>query len=68
MVCGDNLILKHPRPYYIKACEPVGDGWLVNTCSTTTTKYEQIMFISEQLNLGITAEIVSKNNIVDNKW
>lgn len=65
IVCGDNLILKHPRPRYIKACKPVGDGWLVNTCSNTTTKYEQIMFISEQLNLGITAEIVSKNNYVD---
>lgn len=65
MVCGDNLVLKHPKPRYIKACKPVGDEWFVNTCTTTFIKYEQIMFISEQLNLGITAEIVSGYNRMD---
>ena len=63
MVCGDNLILKHPKPRYIKACKPVGNEWLVNTCSNTVTKYEQIMFISEQLNLGMAAEIIYVNGI-----
>ena len=63
MVCGDNLILKHPKSRYVKACKPVGNEWLVNTCSNTMAKYEQIMFISEKLNLGITAEIVSGDNM-----
>lgn len=63
IVCGDNLVLKNPKPRYIKACKPVGNTWLVNTCSSTPSKYEQITFISEQLNLGVTAEILSGDNI-----
>ena len=34
-VCGDNLILRNPKPRYITACKSVGDGWYVNTCSCT---------------------------------
>lgn len=63
IVCGDNLVLKNPKPRYIKACKPVGNNWLVNTCSSTPSKCEQITFISEQLNLGVTAEILSGDNI-----
>lgn len=59
IVCGDNLVLKNPKHRYIKACKPVGNEWLVNTCSSTPSKYEQIMFISERLNLNIKAEIIS---------
>lgn len=59
IVCGDNLVLKKPKHRYIKACKPVGNEWLVNTCSSTPSKYEQIMFISERLNLNIKAEIIS---------
>lgn len=62
--CGDNLILKQPHPRYDKACKPVGDDWLVNTYSNTITKYEQITFISKQLNLGITAEIVYRDIVI----
>jgi len=56
--CADNLILKNPKPRYEKPCKPVGDGWLCNTCSDTGTKYQQIMDISNRLNLGLKAEIV----------
>lgn len=58
IVCADNLVLKNPKPRYEKPCKPVGSGWLVNTCSDTPTKYEQIHTISECLDLGILAEII----------
>ena len=57
-VCGDNMITKSPIPRYVKPCKPVGDGWLCNTCSDTTTKLEQIQYINEKLNLGIIATLV----------
>ena len=56
--CGDNLILKNPKPRYQKPCKPCGDGWLVNTCSDTRSKFELISEISRRLDLGIKAEIV----------
>ncbi len=58
IVCADNLILKTPKPRYIKPCKPVGNGWLVNTCSDTQTKYEQIKQISDSLGLNLGIEIV----------
>lgn len=58
-VCADNLVLKNPKPRYEKACKPVGDGWLVNTCSDTPTKYEQIKQISDSLNLNLIVTIIS---------
>lgn len=58
IVCGDNIITKNPKPIYTKACKPVGNGWLCNTCSNTATKLEQIQQISERLNLGIKAELI----------
>lgn len=58
IVCADNLILKTPKPIYIKACKPVGDGWFVNTGSDTPTKYNQIKRISDSLNLNLGIEIV----------
>ncbi len=58
IVCADNLVLKNPKPRYIKPCKPVGNDWLVNTCSDTPTKYEQIKHISEELNLDLTIEII----------
>ena len=57
--CGDNLILKTPSPTYLNACKPVGDGWLCNTHSDTRTKYNQIKFISDKLNLGLDIELIS---------
>lgn len=62
-VCGDNLVLKHPRKLvYATACKPVGGGWLVNTYSTTLAKFEQIKTISERLRLGINVEIINGIN------
>ena len=58
IVCADNLILKTPKPRYIKPCKPVGNGWLVNTCSDTQTKYEQIKQISDALELNLGIEII----------
>jgi hypothetical protein len=58
IVCADNLVLKTPKPRYAKACKPVGDGWLVNTCSDTPTKYEQIKQISDRLKLNLTVSII----------
>lgn len=57
IVCSDNLVLKNPKPRYVKPCKPVGDGWLVNTCSDTPTKYEQIKYISDKLLLNLSVEI-----------
>ena len=56
--CGDNLVLRNPKPRYLTACKRVGDGWFVNTCSDTQRKYEQICRISSSLNLGISAKII----------
>lgn len=57
-VCTDNLVLKKPKPRYVKPCKPVGNGWLVNTCSDTKTKYEQIKYISDKLSLNLSVEII----------
>lgn len=57
-VCADNLVLKNPKPRYITPCKPVGNGWLVNTCSDTPTKYEQIKYISDKLSLNLSVEII----------
>lgn len=58
-VCADNLVLKNPKPRYVKPCKPVGNGWLVNTCSDTPTKYEQIKYISDKLSLNLSVEIIN---------
>ena len=59
IVCADNLVLKTPKPRYEKPCKSVGNGWLVNTCSDTITKYEQIKQISDDLELNLKVEIIS---------
>ena len=62
IVCADNLVLKTPKPRYEKPCKPVGNGWLVNTCSDTPTKYEQIKQISDELGLNLQVEIISSES------
>ena len=57
-VCEDNLVLKNPKPRYMKPCKPVGNGWLVNTCSSTMAKYKQIKYISDRLLLNLSVEMV----------
>lgn len=61
-ICADNLVLKTPKPRYEKPCKPVGNGWLVNTCSDTHTKYEQIKQISDELGLNLQVEIISSES------
>lgn len=58
IVCADNLVLKVPKPRYVKACKLVGNGWFVNTCSDTHTKYEQILCIIKAFNLNISAVMI----------
>ncbi|MBO5596271.1 MAG: hypothetical protein J5917_05805 [Bacteroidales bacterium] len=56
--CGDNLILKNPSPRYQKPSKPVGNGWLCNTYSNTSTKFSQISEISNRLGLDLVVEIL----------
>ena len=58
IVCADNLITNTPIPRYAKACKAVGNGWFVNTYSSTQTKYEQIQQISDRLELGLLVEMI----------
>lgn len=53
ILCNDNLVLRNPNPIYAKACKPVSDGWLCNTCSSTAKKFQQIQTINEKLNLNL---------------
>lgn len=57
-VCANNLVLKTQTPRYVKTCKPVGNGWFVNTCSDTLTKYKQIKQISNGLGLNLEVEII----------
>ena len=67
IVCADNLILKTPKPRYEKPCKPVGNGWFVNTCSDTPTKYEQIKQISDDLKLNLKVELIQGVGVAKNK-
>lgn len=44
---------------YKTAQKPLGNGWLLMTCSDTATKRKQILTIAEALGLSINVEIVS---------
>lgn len=44
---------------YKTAQKPLGNGWLLMTCSDTATKHKQILAIAEALGLSINVEIVS---------
>ncbi len=44
---------------YKTAQKPLGNGWLLMTCSDTATKRKQILAIAEALGLSINVEIVS---------
>ncbi len=45
---------------YQTAQKPLGNGWLLMTCSDTATKRKQILNIATQLNLDIKAEIIGQ--------
>lgn len=44
---------------YKTAQKPLGNGWLLMTCSDTATKRKQILAIAKALGLSINVEIVS---------
>jgi len=56
--CGDNLITKRVNPRYKKATKSLRDGWYINTCSSTPSKYAQILEINQRFQLGLIVEQV----------
>ena len=55
---GDILVTKTKHPKYFGAQQPLSDGYLVNTHSSTETKKKQLDHISEVLQLGWKVEII----------
>lgn len=43
---------------YKTAQKPLGNGWLLMTCSDTATKRKQILTIAEAINLNVNVEII----------
>lgn len=43
---------------YESAQKPLGNGWLLMTCSNTTTKRKQILAIASYYNLNVTVKII----------
>ena len=54
----DNLITNKVAPAYENSVKPVGNGLFVHTNSSTQTKFAQIQQISDDLDLGLTVELV----------
>ncbi|MEI8272950.1 MAG: hypothetical protein WCG08_10040 [Paludibacter sp.] len=54
----DNLVTNKVAPAYENSVKPVGNGLFVHTNSSTQTKFAQIQQISDDLNLGLTVELV----------
>jgi hypothetical protein len=54
----DNLITNKVAPAYENSVKSVGNGLFVHTNSSTQTKFAQIQQISDDLNLGLTVELV----------
>ncbi len=55
---NDNLVSNKVTPTYESSLKSVGDDLFVHTNSSTQTKFAQIQQISDELNLGLLAEIV----------
>lgn len=43
---------------YQRAQKPLGNGWLLMTCSDTTTKRKQILAIAEAVGINVDVEII----------
>lgn len=43
---------------YKSAQKPLGNGWLLMTCSDTTNKRQQIISIAYQMGMNITVDII----------
>lgn len=55
---GDILVTKTKHPKYFGTQQPLSDGYLVNTHSSTETKKKQLEKISDALQLGWKVEII----------
>ena len=55
---NDNLVSNKVTPTYESSLKPVGDDLFIHTNSSTQTKFAQIQQISDELNLGLTVELV----------
>jgi hypothetical protein len=58
IVNNDNLITSNIIPKYITNYKPVGNNLYCNTNTNTQTKFEQIIYISDKLDLGLKVELI----------
>ena len=58
IVNNDNLITSNIIPKYKINYKPVGNNLFCNTNTNTQTKFEQIQFISNKLDLGLKVELI----------
>lgn len=57
---GGQLVSKTIHPKYVTTCKDVGDGFFVNTNSSTQTKIEQIKAIAANLDISVEVETYTK--------
>lgn len=55
---GVGVVSKTLNERYAKYQKPIGDGWYVMTNSSTQTKYNDLVRISEVLELGLIISLV----------
>lgn len=55
---GVGVVSKTLDERYAKYQKPIGDGWYVMTNSSTITKYNDLVRISEVLELGLIVTLV----------
>lgn len=56
---GVNIVSKKYDERYSSSQRPIGGGYLLMTNSSTEQKYEDLVYINEQLELGYTIELLS---------
>lgn len=56
--CKVDLLSKMRDSYYGSRQKPIGQGYLLFTCTNTDTKKRQILAISKALNLGLKVDIL----------
>lgn len=59
MHAGVNIVSKEYDKRYSGSQRPIGGGYLLMTNSSTEQKYEDLVYINEQLELGYTIELLS---------
>lgn len=56
--CHVNLLSKNRDSYYGSRQRPIGQGYMLFTCTNTDTKKRQILAISKALNLGLEVNVL----------